>query len=106
MTAPESGTTGPSTLAQSGDAADANFSSEAPDHPVLPCEKKTWVDILLVDADGKPIANEDFRLTLPDGTVITGKLDANGLAGVDQIIGLEGKLEFPNLPEPAGEIVT
>ncbi|HXT15066.1 MAG TPA: hypothetical protein VN706_05520 [Gemmatimonadaceae bacterium] len=104
MTAPD-GERAPSALQESGDAADANFSSESPDHPVLPCEKKTWVDVALVDVDGNPIANEPFKLTLPDGTVITGTTDENGMTGMDQIIGVEGQIEFTNLPEGAGEIV-
>ena len=57
------------------------------------------MDIELLDNDGNPIPDQEFRLTLPDGRVIEGKLDADGRAGVDGVIPGEGKLEFPNLEE-------
>ena len=93
-----------STLQQSGDAADSGFAAKSPHEPTLPCEQKTWVDILLVDAAGEPIPNEEFRLTLPDGTVITGKVDENGLGGVDGVVKGEGTLEFPNLNQPDASV--
>ncbi len=91
-------------LKKSGEAADESFSSAEPDQPAAACGEKTWVDIELVDAEGNPIPFEEFRLTLPDGRVIIGELDENGLAGLDGIRPGEGKLEFPNLHQDGAEI--
>ena len=46
---------------------------------------KTWIEIKLVDQDGKPVANEKYELKLPDGTLKQGSLDAQGLARVDEL---------------------
>jgi hypothetical protein len=39
-------------------------------------------DFRLVDQDGKPVANEPFRVEFADGTVRTGATDASGQAKV------------------------
>jgi len=42
--------------------------------------KKSWIEIELVDEDGKPVPGEAYRITLPDGTTIDeGTLDDKGL---------------------------
>jgi hypothetical protein len=38
------------------------------------------VMIELLDAEGNPVPGEPYRIKLPDGTVVTGKLDAKGKA--------------------------
>ncbi|MFO0624796.1 MAG: hypothetical protein U0325_04205 [Polyangiales bacterium] len=43
-------------------------------------EPKTWIEIELLDMDGKPMPGERYSITLPDGTVREGTLDGNGLA--------------------------
>ncbi|QSQ19128.1 hypothetical protein JY651_27680 [Pyxidicoccus parkwayensis] len=77
--------------------ADKRFDARRPGEPNLPCVQKTWVDICLLDANGQPVPHAAFRLTLPDGRVIEGKLDEQGLAGVDGVEEGEGELEFPEL---------
>jgi type VI secretion system secreted protein VgrG len=47
--------------------------------------EKTWIEIQLVDADGQPVANEPFRITLPDGSDRQGVTDAAGLARFDEL---------------------
>lgn len=46
----------------------------------------TWIGIELVDADGNPVAGEEYEITLPDGSVRKGTLDDAGKAherGID-----------------------
>ena len=83
-------------LVASGVAADESFASKPPTDPVLPCQKKTWVEVRLIDTDGKPIANEPFRIEMPDGSVHQGTTDAEGLGGVELIAPGEGVLSLPN----------
>jgi type VI secretion system secreted protein VgrG len=50
-------------------------------------QKKThWIEIKLVDEDGKPVPGEEYQIVLPDGgTAASGTLDENGFARVDGI---------------------
>lgn len=94
-------------LQRSGAAADTNFRAQSPSEPVVACKQQTWVEIRLVDADGKPMANEPFRLELQDGTVLEGQLDENGLAGVDGIDpSSDGTLTFPRLEQQAASLMS
>jgi uncharacterized protein (DUF2345 family) len=57
----------------------------------------------LVDDDGSPLANHDYKLTLPDGTVKTGQTDAQGYIRVQ--IGQQtgnSKLELPGYKPASG----
>ncbi len=60
-------------------------------------EKKHWVEIVLVDSDGKPVPSEPFRVTVPDGTVAEGTLDEKGYARVDGIDPGTCQVTFPAL---------
>ncbi len=42
--------------------------------------RRTWIEIELTDMDGAPMPGERYSITLPDGTVREGALDANGRA--------------------------
>lgn len=86
-----------SPLQQSGQAAEEEFSAQPAAEPVQTCGSKTWVDIQLLDDQGNPVPGEAYRLTLPDGRVIEGRLDDQGLAGVDGIDPGDCKIEFPDL---------
>ncbi len=47
---------------------------------------KSWIEVVLVDDDGKPVAGVEYAITLPDGTTETGQTDASGrarLSGID-----------------------
>lgn len=64
--------------------------------------KKSWIEILLVDKKNKPVAGEPYRVTLPDGaTVAEGTLDEKGFARVDGIDPGTCKITFPNLEKQA-----
>ncbi len=67
-------------------------------------EKKSWIEIVLVDEAGKPVAGEAYRITLPDGTTLAeGTLDEKGFARVDYIDPGSCKVTFPNLDKDAWE---
>ena len=75
-----------------------------PDEDEAEDEKKSWIEIELVDEDDKPIAGERYKVTLPDGkTVATGTTDSNGLARVSGIDPGNCKITFPNLDKDAWE---
>ena len=42
--------------------------------------QKTWIEIELTDMEGNPMAGERYSITLPDGAVREGALDARGRA--------------------------
>lgn len=90
-------------------ASDANqkLSSSPAGSPVQSCgsappivvseEKKHWIEIEMVDQEGKPAAGEDYRLTLPDGSIVEGSLDEKGRDRVNGIDPGTCKVTFPNL---------
>jgi hypothetical protein len=62
-------------------------------------EFKDWVEIDLIGWDGKPMADEDYEIILPDGSSRKGKLDAMGRA-IERDIGPGTcKIDFPNARE-------
>ena len=63
--------------------------------------KTDWIEILLVDLDGKPVPNVRYRVTLPDGTVQEGRLNQYGQAGYYKIESGECKVTFPDLDKDA-----
>jgi len=56
---------------------------------------KTWIAIELKDSDGNPVAGEPYKLELPDGRIVEGKLDRMGTAGVSGIDPGQCKVTFP-----------
>jgi hypothetical protein len=48
-------------------------------------EETHSVMIELLDLEGNPVPGEPYRIELPDGTVVTGKLDAQGKAHITGI---------------------
>lgn len=83
-------------LAASGEAADAEFRAQPADRGVTSCTQQTWIDVRLVDENQEPIRNEPYRLELPDGRVIDGTTDGDGLAGFDGFDPGQCRLSFPN----------
>lgn len=70
--------------------------------PVAP-QKKHFVAIQMLDEEGRPAAGEDFKLTLPDGTVQEGNLDQHGKARINGIDPGSCKITFPNLDKDSWE---
>jgi hypothetical protein len=65
--------------------------------PVKPCPKKAWIEIVLEDESGKPVPDEEYLITAPDGTDHAGFLDRNGFARVDAIDPGQCRISFPRL---------
>jgi type VI secretion system secreted protein VgrG len=67
-------------------------------------DKKSWIEIVLVDQDDKPVPGEAYRITLPDGTTLAeGTLDDKGFAREDGIDPGTCKVTFPNLDKESWE---
>ena len=66
---------------------------------VAPREEKTWVTISLVTDDDppRPVPSKRYRMELPDGSVVEGSLDRNGLARITGIDPGDCKVSFPDL---------
>lgn len=62
---------------------------------------RTWIEIQLIGEDRKPIPGEAYRIVLADGSQREGRLDANGLARVDDIDPGTCTVTFPLLDEAA-----
>lgn len=69
-------------------------------------EPQHWIEIELVDDEGKPIANERYFVELPDGSSLSGRTDGLGRARVDGVDPGTAKVSFPDLDkklyEPGG----
>lgn len=95
---------GDSPLQQSGHAADQNFGNRSPDSGLGKCPGPSeWVEIQLIGEDGKGIGGVAYRLQLPDGKVIEGKLDGDGIAAVEGIDPGTCVVTFPELDKEAWE---
>jgi hypothetical protein len=58
---------------------------------------KTWIAIRLLDEDGNPVPDVAYSVTLPDGSVMTGSLDNQGLARFDDIDPGQCQVSFPEI---------
>ena len=63
--------------------------------------KTAWIEIILVDAEGKPVPGVRYRVTTPDGKVNEGTLNEHGQAGFYQIDPGNCKVTFPDLDKDA-----
>ena len=64
-------------------------------------KEPSWIEIEMVDEEGQPWPNEEYELTLPDGSVKRGKLDSQGLAHVALKEPGNCQISFPNLDRRA-----
>jgi hypothetical protein len=65
--------------------------------------EKHFIEIELLDDDGKPVGNEAYLIELPDGTQRTGRTDGNGRARITGIDPGTAKVSFPDLDKKAYE---
>jgi hypothetical protein len=68
-----------------------------------PPVETTWVEIAMVDDADAPVADEEYRIELPDGTVRTGRLNWVGTARLNGIPKGTCKVSFPRLDSDAWE---
>ena len=66
-------------------------------------EKKSWIEIELIDEEDQPVPGERYQIELPDGSVAKGTLDQDGFARVDGIDPGTCKVTFPELDKEAWE---
>lgn len=72
-----------------------------PNHPKNK-DKKSWIEISLVDELNNPVRGERYRITLPDGsTIAEGTTNSEGIARVTNIDPGTCKITFPRLDESA-----
>lgn len=60
-------------------------------------EEKTWVEFELVDEAGRPVAGEEYRIELPDGSTRRGRLGGDGRVRIDGIDPGDCTITFPGL---------
>jgi hypothetical protein len=72
----------------------------APEEPLGP-ESSTdvtdWIEIKLVDPDGKPVPNVGYAITAADGSTSRGTLDARGFARVEGLEAGSCIVSFPDI---------
>lgn len=60
-------------------------------------EETHYIEIELLDDEGKPIADEAYFVELPDGSSKSGRTDAKGFARIDGVDPGTAKVTFPDL---------
>lgn len=60
-------------------------------------EELHWVGLKLEDANGEPVADEEYRVKLPDGTVVQGRLDKDGKARIEDVPAGKCEINFPRI---------
>ncbi len=68
-----------------------------PPPTLVSADKKHWIEIVLLDEDKNPVPGHAYRIQLPGGGVVTGKLNSKGRARVDGIDPGTCKVTFPQL---------
>jgi len=68
-------------------------------------EKKSWIEIEMIDEENEPVPGEKYKITLPDDSVAEGTLDNKGFARVNGIDPGTCKITFPELDKDAWEKV-
>lgn len=66
-------------------------------------EKKSWIEIELVDEEGNPVPGEQYKVTLPDGSVALGTLDDKGFCRIEGLDPGTCQITFPKLDKDAWE---
>lgn len=64
--------------------------------------EKTWISILLKDFEGTPLPDQNFRIALEGGQVLSGRTDSQGRARFDGVDPDSGQVHFIDIPEKDG----
>ena len=84
--------------------APAPVAAAGPERPYVKDDSKAgWVEIALVDDEGRPAAGELYRVRLPDGSVAVGRLGFDGLLRLEGIDAGECEVTFPELHQDSWE---
>jgi phage tail tube protein FII len=77
----------------------------APTKPKSP--KRHWIEVELVGEDGVAIANERCEITLPDGTIVMRKTNADGLVRIAKLTEAgDCQIRFPDIDAGAVQALT
>src|SRR5262245_4186278 len=66
-------------------------------------KKTSWIELVLVDMNGKGIAGESWEIEAPDGQLFSGTTDQNGKARLEGIDPGSCQITFPRLDKEAWE---
>jgi hypothetical protein len=70
--------------------------------PVFSKQKKAWIEIELLDDKNRPVAEEPYRIILPDNqTIREGRTNSKGMARETDIDPGTCRVTFPNLEKDA-----
>jgi len=75
----------------------SNVGDQDDEGPEEEKEPTHWIEIQLKDPDGKPVPDEEYRLKLPDESIVCGRLDSEGKARVDGIPPGDCEVNFPQV---------
>jgi len=64
-------------------------------------QKRSWIEIELVDEQGEPVAGMAYQITLPDDSIASGTLDEKGFARVEGFEAGSCRVSFPTLDQDA-----
>jgi uncharacterized Zn-binding protein involved in type VI secretion len=78
--------------------APSGGSPNAPQTPEKP-QEKTWIAILLKDFEGTPLPNQNFRIALEGGQVLSGRTDSQGKARFEGVDPDSGQVHFLEIPD-------
>jgi uncharacterized protein (DUF2345 family) len=97
-------------LSNASSSANQNMSPAPAGSPVQACgsapassttqvspTKEHWISIQLLDEEGHAVPNEDYKITLPDGSTVEGTLDQHGRAKISGLDSGNCKVSFPDL---------
>jgi hypothetical protein len=92
-------------LRRTGSAPDRDGEGEGTSPPGVAPRKTSWIEIYLVDAQGKPVPRQKYTVKLPDASVQEGQLDSFGHAEYDDINPGTCEVGFPDLDGESWELV-
>lgn len=62
-----------------------------------PCDDKNWIEFRLVDRDNNPVPGEEYKVRLPDQSLMTGSLDREGKVRFEGIVPGQASIMFPGM---------
>ncbi len=78
-------------------AADAQAPARKPPKKSTDAPVKTWIAVQLIDDRGDPVPNAAYKITLTDGSVMTGSTDDQGSVRFDEIDPGDCLVSFPEI---------
>lgn len=87
---------------QSGKYGSAQVQPYKPPQPGQSSQnKKSWIEIEMVDEDNNPVPGMHYQVTLPDNSVADGTLDDKGFVRIEGIDPGTCQITFPDLDKDA-----